>query len=125
MVGSITAFVRIRNEDAAIVSAIGIFVDGDAARFPDVIFEIVRLGTGLGPIGVTAGSSRDADGIDATRNRIARVVASIPHNGIGALRRAETRTCESDGADNGCAGVDVDGNAQGGGLVKSVADSNI
>ena len=57
----IDAFVGVSDEDAAVVWAVGVSIDGDAARCLNMIFEIVGFGAGLRPICVTAGGSRDAD----------------------------------------------------------------
>src|SRR5262249_8107687 len=71
MIQSIDSFVGVCHEYPAVIWAVGVSIDGDTARIPDMIFEVIGLGTGLRPIRVTAGRSGDADGVEATANDVA------------------------------------------------------
>ena len=115
---------RVPDKHPPEVRAVGIPVNGDAARLPTVVSRIVII-AGHRPAAVTTGSRGNADGIISPGHVVAVVVLTIPNYGISAAPGANRAPRHADSAHRRGTGQDFNGRACRSGFIKDVADAEI
>src|SRR5208282_1912079 len=72
----------VANEDAAIIGAVCVFVDGDAGGEENV--EVGAVVGDVGPGVVAVGGGSDAEGVNAGQGQEAIVIGAVPLEGVEA-----------------------------------------
>ena len=116
--------VSVGNEHTSVVGTARVFVDGDTARLPNIIVEIIGV-RNLGPILVTGRRRSNTHLVGTGSNIRAVIIGTVPNHDVGAEQRSGAGVCKADSANKIGTAFDVDVEAKRRRLIQNIGDFDV